>query len=112
MIHLMTPVYKGTLSAHETRKIQSIYNYLYPGISILYFSPFYLSSKKCIMAGELLTSGSAISAFWLVESTNLTIDVKPQVGKILKFMKHTIKISESNELIEKVHIILFCITDP
>lgn len=109
LIYLMTPVYKGTLSSHETQRIQSIYNYLYPGISISYFSPFYLSSKKCIMAGELLTSGSVISAFWPVESTNLTIDVKPQVGRILKFMKHAIKISESNELIDKVHI--FCITE-
>ena len=61
------------------------------------------------MAGELLTSGSVISAFWPVESTNLTIDGKPQVGQILKFMKHTSKILEHNEIIDKIHI--FCITE-
>ena len=64
---------------------------------------------KCIMAGELLRSGSVISAFWPVESTNLTTDGKPQIGRILKFMKHTIKILECNDTIEKVHI--FCITE-
>ena len=111
LIYLVTPVYKGTLSTHETQKIQSIYNYLYPGISISYFSPFYLFSKKCIIAGEILTTGSVISAYWPVESTNLTVDVKPQIGHILKFIKHTIKIldHEHNELMDKIHI--FCITE-
>ena len=35
LIYLMTLVYKGTLSIQETQNIQSIYSYLYPGISIL-----------------------------------------------------------------------------
>ena len=49
LIYLVTPVYKGTLSTHETQKNQSIYNYLYPGISISYFSPFYLFSKNALL---------------------------------------------------------------
>jgi len=109
LIYLTTPVYKGTLSARENHKIQTIYNYIYPDITISYFSPFYLSSKKCIMGGELLSSGSIITAFWPVESSNLSIDGKPQVGRILKFMKHTIKVSESNQIIDKTHI--FCIIE-
>ena len=108
LIYLTTPVYKGTLdlSTHEAHKIRTIYNYIYSSITISYFLPFYLSSKKCIMAGELLLSGSIITAFWPVESHNLSIDGKPQVGCIIKFMKHPIKISVSNQIIDKTHIVI------
>ena len=61
------------------------------------------------MASQRQPCGALLMKTLRGSNGNLTIDVKPQVGRILKFMKHAIKISESNELIDKVHI--FCITE-
>lgn len=109
LIYLLPPVYKGVLNASEIQKIQTIYSFLYSNTTILHFSHFYQSSRKCCVANELFTTKSVITAFWPVESYNMTVDGKLQVGKVLKFLKHSIKIKENNDYVEKVHV--FCIAE-
>ena len=97
LIHLLPPIHKGVLNTHEIQKIQTIYDYLYSNTTILHFSHFYQSSRKCSVANELFTSKSIITAFCPVESYSMTIDSKLQVGKVFKFLKHSIKIKENND---------------
>lgn len=60
------------------------------------------------MAGEFIST-SVITAFWPVEACNLTLDGKLQVGQVHKFIKHSIKVVESNHIVEKTHI--FCVVE-
>ena len=104
-VQLLPPLYEGTLTTHEIHKLQVIYEYIYPGIR---FSHFYQGSKKCSLAGELIST-SLITAFWPVEACNLTLDGKLQVGQVHRFIKHSMKFVESGHVVEKVHI--FCVIE-
>ena len=90
IIHLLPPLYKKVLSISGINNLKAVYSYIYTDINIEYFSLFCITSKKCIIADELFTS-SFITAFWPTESLNMP-EHELQVGRIQKFLKHTIKV--------------------
>lgn len=79
---------------------------MYPNIDMHHFSHFYFSSSKCLMAGELFSMASMITAFWPVESKTAALDRELQVGQIIRFIKHTVVITEKNCHVKKNYI--FC----
>lgn len=109
LIHLVPPIYEGILNTNEMQKLKAIYSYIYPDMCILHFSSFYHMSKKCIMAGELFTHSNFVTAFWPPESHAQPLEHQPQVGSIQKFIKHTIKVTENDQIIKKSHI--FCVVE-
>lgn len=78
-------------------------------MNIVYFSCLYQSSKKCNMAGELLSVSSVIVALWPTESCSSELEPKLQVGIIKKLLKLNIKVKESGQIKDKTHI--FCPID-
>ena len=70
LIYLLPPVHKGILNTHEIQKIQTIYNYLYSNTTILHFSHFYQSSKKCCVANELFVCHHCILASQIIQYDN------------------------------------------
>ena len=80
LIHLLPPMYKGVLQVmYRKFKLST------PNINISHFSQYYLSSNKCIMAGELFSS-SLITALWPTESCNMALECELQVDHIQKFI--------------------------
>ena len=112
IIQVLTPHFHGTLSPSEAQQLKVIYNYMYPDINIQHFSPFYISSKKCVMADELFASSntwersSMIMAYWPVETCTGTLQREMQVGFIKGFLKHKIKVMKNDSVNEITHI--FC----
>lgn len=109
IIALLPSKFQGVLHKHEMKEIKAVYAYLYPGLNIVHCSYFYESSKKCVMAGEAFSTSSVITAFWPIESLNSELTHELQIGAIQKFIKHTIKVKENNQVTEKVHI--FCVLE-
>lgn len=107
IIALLPSQFEGVLQKHERERINAVYAYLYPGMNIVHFSHFYQSSKKCVMAGEIFFASSVIAAFWPTESYNSELLCELQIGTIQKFIKHTIKVLENNQVMQKIHI--FCV---
>lgn len=105
LVKVLPPMFRKVLTTSEAFKLQAVYAYIYPNINIIHFSQFYTSAKKCIMAGELFSTLSVITAFWPVESFT-TIDRELQVGQIKRILKHTMIVSENNNNIHKTHV--FC----
>ena len=109
IISLLPPKFQGVLHAYEKDRINTVYNYLYPGINITYFSQFYQCAKKCIMADEIFSVSSVVTAFWPVESFTTELQYDLQVGQIQKFIKHTIKMMKNNTVVERTHV--FCVLE-
>ena len=57
------------------------------------------------MAEEVFSVSSVITAFWPVESYATELQHDLQVGRVQKFVKHTIKIMENNCAVQKTHIL-------
>ena len=108
-IALLPSKFQGILHKHEMEKIKAVYAYMYPGLNIVHYSYFYESSKKCIMAGEIFSVSSVITAFWPTESFNSELSRDLQIGTIQKFIKHAIKVRENNQITQKMHI--FCMLE-
>ena len=81
IIALLTSKFHGILHKHEMEKIKAVYAYMYPGLNIAYYSYFYESSNKCIMAGEIFSVSSVITAFGLlnllIQSFHLICKLEP-----------------------------------
>ena len=105
LVYLLPPLFKGVLSTSEVQKLQAVYTFIYPNVDMHHFSHFYVSSNKCSMAGELFSMASMITAFWPVESIT-ELDGELQVGQVIRFIKHTVVITERNCHVKKNHI--FC----
>ena len=90
-------------------QIKAVYAYMYPSLNIVNYSYFYESSKKCVMAGEIFSVSSVITAFWPTKSFNAELSRDLQIGIIQKFIKHTIKVRENSQITQKMHI--FCILE-
>lgn len=111
LISMLPPLYSGSFTVSEMQQIQAVYNHIYNHETIVHVSHFYEASKKCEMAGEYFTSvhikerSSLIMAYWPVEVlTSLSREL--QVGHILRFLKHNIKIKNgSNQIVTKTHIL-------
>ena len=106
LICLLPPMFRGVLNQTEVSHIKSVYSFLYFNPTVVHFSPFYTVSKKAVMGGELFTSGSVITAFWPSESLHQSPVQNLQVGRIQKFIKHTLKIEGENAegTVEKKHV--------
>ena len=61
--------------------------------------------KKCIIAGEIFSVSSVVTAFWPVESCTGELPHELQVGRIQKFVRHTINLMENNCVIKKTHFL-------
>jgi len=108
IIGLLPSQFQNVLHKHEMEKINAVYAYLYLGLNVVHFSHFYTSSK-CVMAGEIFSVSLMVTAFWPTESYNSEISLELQIGMIQKFIKHTIKVRENNQITEKMHI--FCVLE-
>ena len=112
IIYLLPPLFSGVLTSNEICKFKAVYKFMYPNVNIIHFSPFYVSAKKCGMAGELFTScntresSSVITAYWPVESLIDPLEKSFQVGTIIQFLKHKIKVNTHDKTEELMHI--FC----
>ena len=112
IIYLLPPLFSGVLTLNEICKFRAVYKFMYPNVNIIHFSPFYVSAKKCDMAGELFTScntrerSSVITAYWPVESLTDPLEKSFQVGTIIQFLKHKIKVNTHDKTEELMHI--FC----
>ena len=115
-IKFLPSIYEGVLTSSEMKYLEATYKFIYPNIIIKHFSRFFQYSKKCVMAGELFTATSSIerssvvTAIWTMEKFDENLCL--QVGRIRKFIKHTIKVSKINNtssLEEIQHI--FCQID-
>jgi len=110
LIKLLPPHYNKVLSTTEDRQLKCIYKYIYPTTTIKYFSQFYTSGKKCLMANELFSSSDAnecssvVMAYWPVKTCSGTLERELQVGMIKRFMKHKVKVMENGCTQEKVHV--------
>ena len=109
LINLLPAIYEAVLNTNEIQKLKAVYFYMYPDICVHHFSLFYHTSKKCIMAGELFMHSNVITAFWPPESFTQPLEHHPQVGSIQKFIKHSIKVRENDQIVEKTHI--FCVVE-
>ena len=83
---------------------------MYPTTNITYFSQFYTSGKKCLMANELFSSSDAkqrcsfVIVYWPVETCSGTLERELQVGMIKQFMKHKVKVTENGCVKDMVHV--------
>ena len=112
---LIGPCIDKVLPSDIYTELCSIYAQLYPSYQLTFVSRSYVHSKRASLGGELLVASpinerlSTVAAYWPGIGTSITtIDpILKRIGKILYFLKHTVKLIDTNKRqYKKTHI--FC----
>ena len=110
---LLPPVKERILDTPEATNLLSLYNTLYPHVTIDHFSHFCFSSKRALYCEEIFGSmksnserSSIIAAYWPTTASGTIDDGKVldiAIREVQTFLKHAISVVENGKKTQVTH---------
>ena len=106
---LLPPYTEKVFPSDIYKELCSVYAQLYPSCDLTFVSRSYLHSKRASIGGELLVASSVnenlstVAAYWPgIRGSITTFDPSlKRAGKVIYFLKHSIKLIDPNKKLQK-----------
>lgn len=112
IVRALPPLHEKVLPTELYRQLKSAYEQLYPSQEIVHMPYFYLECGRILLGGDIIGSvkpgpnnysSSVIHAHWPASGDLLRVDCHEwmRVGVIQYYLKHSIKVSDSESHVAK-----------
>ena len=106
--NLVGPCTNKVLPNDIYTELCTVDNQLYPSYQLTFVSRSYIHSKRASVGGELLVASSinetfsTVAAYW--PGIGTFDPLLKRIGKVLYFLKHSIKVMDADKELKKTHI--------